>query len=283
MFACEFIKNEISLPLRDGYSVYEIEGLGPVSSTISSSQNIGYDGIHVFNAKVESRNLSIKLAITKEPEELRQKLFSFLIPKEYSRFHFMGETRDVYIDGVVESVDINYFGNPMTVQVVLLCPDPYWKDNSEHLYEMESITPRFEFEFSNAKGSKFEFGTKSTIQEFPIYNGGEIETGVTITMSANGTVKNPKIFNTTNSQVGEYMGLDFTLQTGDEVIITTNIGSKRITLHRGTSKINLFNYKKEGSTWLKLYKGDNKFFYECDEGLEFLEVKVEYIPEYIGV
>lgn len=281
MFRCEVIADDgrvLKLDDSSGVTVYEIEGLNPVKAEINKTKNVGFNGVKISSAHIDERNLTIKMAILWDPETARQKLYDFLRPASNVRFRFVGDTKDVWIEGCVEDLDISFFSMYQTAQAVILCPEPFWKDTEEQMIEMKNVTPTFTFPITT--DGPFVLGRYADITEVLAHNSGEVETGMKFIMTASGEVKNPIIF---NKYTGEYIGINMTLNAGDVVEITTNVGNKKITLFRDSAQTNIFNFKRSGSVWLTLRRGDNVFLYDADSGKEFLSVKILYTPEYIGV
>ena len=54
-----------------------------------------------------------------------------------------------------------------------------------------------------------------------MFNGGDVQTGMKITMICNGSVKNPRIFNRVTRQM---LGVKYEFVRGDELIFTTHNG-----------------------------------------------------------
>ena len=90
-------------------------------------------------------------------------------------------------------------------------------------------------------------------------NDGDAAVGMIITITAQGNIKNPAIF---NNLTGEYIGIDDTLTVGDEVVINTIRGQKSITKNGA----NVLSKLRAGSTWLQLDVGSNVFLIDADEG-----------------
>ena len=180
----------------------------------------------------------------------------------------------------MQSFEIDYFVNPQSGTISLVCPQPYFKDVNEIIFNINSIANGFVFPFA-IEESGVPFGHYETVKEFNVFNGGDVQTGMKITMICNGSVKNPRIFNRVTRQM---LGVKYEFVRGDELIFTTHNGNKTITLLRDATKINLFNSQMNGITWLQLDTGDNVFVYEADEGTDvYLDVYVEYATMYEGV
>ena len=266
---------------REPYLVVtKIDGLAPVKATINANKNIGFDGERFISSYIDARNINIMIKIVGQVEEKRTMLYRYVKTKSPIKLYFKTENRDMWINGYVEDMQIDYFSNLQTVQITVLCPQPYWKDMQEIINESIAIIPQFEFIFSCEDGSSFEFGKYTDTNETLIVNHGDVPTGIEITMRARGVVVNPKIF---NKQTAQFFGLEITLQSGDIVEINTNDGLKSVYLIRGAEKKNIFNNIVKGSTWLKLDKTDNIFLYETFAGADLLEISFKHQASYEGV
>src|SRR5688572_21495938 len=104
----------LSLPFdnsANGLVVEEIEGLGPVTATMSSSKRALIDGAVYQASRRETRNIRIRLGL--EPnysemtvEELRQSLYAFFMPKSEITLTFYSSLGpDPEIVGRVESCE----------------------------------------------------------------------------------------------------------------------------------------------------------------------------------
>lgn len=125
------------------------------------------------------------------------------------------------------------------------------------------------------------FGEESTEVTAIIQNFGGIETGLTFVLFATDAIVNPKIF---NYQTNEFIGLDFSMEAGDQITITTGVGNKTITLFRNGQETNIFNSLMQGSTWLQLPSAGAIFVYTVESGLlADLEVTIKHYDLYEGV
>lgn len=150
-------KNEediVCLPLRSyndtHIAVTNIEGLAPMPGTINMDDNAGGDGSIFNSARAQNRNIVITMKPFEEDmydydgqlikasmEACRRKIYLIFPLKRKIRLYLETETRKYYIDGYVETINADYFGDMEGAQVSLLCPDPYFKVNWEDVVEPE--------------------------------------------------------------------------------------------------------------------------------------------------
>lgn len=132
------------LPLRSysdtNIAVTNIEGLAPMPGTINMDDNAGSDGSIYNSARAQSRNIVITMKpfeedaydyegnyITRSMEATRRKIYLIFPLKKKIRLTIETDTRTYYIDGYVETINVDYFGDLEGAQVSILCPDPYFK------------------------------------------------------------------------------------------------------------------------------------------------------------
>ena len=270
--------DQLELTHNPAYTVYNIEGLDPPDAQINTTHNAGYDG-SVFNSAYEKdRTITITMTIESPAEANRIALYRYLKTKFPVRLFYKNGTRDVYIDGFVQSMQIGFFQRKQVIQITIFCPKPNFSGAVSVVQEFYSVEALFEFPFEIEE--PIPFSEIVTGMEKSIINAGDLETGVTITIDAVGTVKNPKIYNVDDNT---FMILSFTMQDGDTITIDTRQGEKSITLRRGGSDINLIGHMQRNSTWFQLQPGDNVFTTAADAGAENMMVTFTVVDQFQGV
>ena len=127
--------------------IREITGLDPVKAAVNTSPFGSVDGVAYTGSRVESRN--IVLTIHPNPdwstwsyEGLRKLLYSYFMPKQSVRLVFYSDDLDtVFIDGIVESVEVNPFSNDPEIVVSVICPDPYFTALDPKIVTGQSVRP----------------------------------------------------------------------------------------------------------------------------------------------
>lgn len=136
--------NIVCLPLRSydetNIAVTNIDGLAPMPGTINMDDNAGADGSIFNSARAQNRSIVLTLKqfesdaydfdrnyISKTMEATRRKIYMLFPLKKKVRLTFETDTRTYYIDGFVETINSDYFGDLEGTQVTVLCPDPYFK------------------------------------------------------------------------------------------------------------------------------------------------------------
>lgn len=282
MFECS-IENEygelLSLTNNPKYTVYQIDGLEPPTATINTSVVANFDGSRFNSARAGERNIVIYMTIEQDCEKSRIDLYKYVRVKHPIRFYYKNGSRDVYIDGYVENMQIGFFEKKQLVQVSIICPHPYFKSVKDAVMDFSTVTPMFVFPFAyTTEGDAFSVIEPGSIQS--IINDGDIENGVIIKIKAVGRALNPQIYNVSTN---EYFKLDVDLFTGDEIIINTIQGQKGVTLTHDGVTTNIINSMVINSKWFKLLSGDNLFSYDADEYPENLSCQFIHTDEFEGV
>lgn len=116
----------------DPIQIKKIDGLGPVTSTVNTTQYGSIDGSFLNGVFTPQRNIVLTIGLnpdwaTQSLEGLRQILYSYFMPKNSVRLRFTSTHLDtVEILGYVESCDLNMFSKDPEYQVSILCPQPYF-------------------------------------------------------------------------------------------------------------------------------------------------------------
>lgn len=253
--------DSITLTNSLDYAITDIDGLYPPSANIVTSETALFDGAKFVSSKVNTRQMEIAISIQRNAEKNRIALYKVIKTKQYIKMNYKNGERDVFIEGYVSDMEIDFFANMQTVTVSILCPEPYFKEAEEIIESISSIIGVFVFPFSIPATAKIPIGYYTDVLEINVINDGDVECGMTIEIHANGDVTNPTIF---NRDTGEFFGLVTQLEQGDTVYITTTRGNKEVQLLRDGEYTNLFNSIEQGSSWLQLAPGDNVFTYEAD-------------------
>lgn len=261
------------------YSVLKIDGLDPPNATINTSTISTADGTKFNSSRVNERNLVITVALNGDVSRGRIELYKHFKMKHPVKIYFKNSMRNVYIEGYTEDLNCDPFEQGVQAQISILCPQPYFRSINELVKEFSSTEPLFEFPFAIEKPG-IEFSRMTILAKENIINQGDAETGVVIELFAQGTVINPVIYNLTTR---ETLKLKVTMQTADLIRINTISGEKSVVLQRDGVNSNVVNALDKTSHWIHVQSGDNVFAYECESGLEFLQLKILHTDKFEGV
>lgn len=264
------------------YQLYEVDGLYPPKASISMVDNVN-DGSIITNARVPSRNVVIYLKINGDIEANRLNLYQYAQVGKYIKMYFSNNSKNVWIEGKIETIETNMFDMVQTCQISAICPDPFFKDIQEVIKTINTVSNKFYFPFYIVE--PIPFSVYETIQILNLINDGNIKSGMKIEIYAKGTIINPIIY---NRETQEFIGIGsnerpFTMFDGDRIIITTQTNNKKVKLIRNAQESNIFNSLRPNSTFLQLDSGDNVFTYSADDGNEYIDIKFKYYSQYEGI
>jgi len=264
------------------YQVVWIHGLNPPKATVNTTPIATMDGAKKNSSRLGMRNIVIMLKLNGDVEEVRQRLYQFFPTKDDVRFYFENERRNVYIDGVVETCEVDLFSNAEAMQISIICPQPYFRQNSDVAVDASSVSAAFEFPFSIELGVPIAFSILEVDRTTVVENDSDSSTGVEVVLTINDDCNSIRVQNTTT---GEYLYLVYAFKAGDVVRIDTHEGQKRVRLIRGGQTVSIFYALQAGSKFFQLAVGQNTFGYLVDGGgyEERVGVVFVYYYTYRGV
>lgn len=269
---------QLTLSNNKNYIISDIDGLTPAAANINSSVIGLGDGELFESSRVEKRSLSLSIMPRGDVEKNRIKLYKFFKPKHYVKIYYANSSRDVFIEGYVESFEGNFFTDKEVMEIGILCLQPYFKSAEEIVTDLSNILGGFSFPFAiNAAG--IPFSEIIRVEYENIYNGGDVESGVIIELQAEGDVVNPIIYDSISSS----LGFKITLAAGDVIRVNTYKGSKSAVLIQNGLETNILNKLMPNPTWFRLDPGDNLLSYSCDSGADALQVRFYHYDLYEGV
>lgn len=272
-------KEQLTLTNCEVCDVLKVDGLNPPPATINTSKVVGIDGSRFNSSRIEQRNIVILLNIKYPIEYNRQQLYKYFRSKRWCRLYYQNDSRDVYIDGYVESFENDQFSMTQQPQISIICPQSFFKNRLNNSIEFSTTISKFEFPFSiSDEGTEFGVIEKSITKLIDI---GEVETGGLIAFIATtDQILNPTIYNRTTQ---EYFGLNFDMNEGDVIYVNTIKGQKSVTLLRDGVSTNIIDTIREGSNWIKFIPGENEISYGSDEGESNLMVNISLTQQFEGV
>lgn len=270
---------ELSNPEPSGLIVRSITGLGPSTATINTVELATADGALFSSARVSPRNIVLTLAPTTEPsiEINRQKTYRYFPVKKPITLMFETDRRRVEATGYVESNEPDIFSNDETIQVSVVCPDPYLYAVGNSATSFYGVYPNFQFPFPYEEGEDdFSFGELRLDTRTVLNYIGDVDTGLLISIHAVVDV-NASAIQVVNHNTNEQMVISLSkiqqitgikFGAGDTIEISTYQGSKFIRLlHNGTYR-NVIAAMNLNSDWFRLEIGDNVFSFTTGDEAE---------------
>lgn len=274
----------LTLSENEYFYISNIDGMTNGTASVSSTVISGLDGDDVTNIQTQPRPMIIDLTIKPnvEVEKAKREITKVVKLKQRGALIWTQQDRVLTITGVVESIDMPRWNNAVVLQIILHCACPYWEDVDAFVSQINEAIGLHYFTGNNADmlyfpESGIAFGEYDTIRTRTVFNGGDVETGIEITIKALETVTNPIIYDrygnyfgvgyemeypSTNPNIGSaWVSKPFTMQAGETVVITTHRGNKTVT----KNGVSLFHLIRPNSKWLQLETGDNTFSINSDD------------------
>lgn len=289
----ESLTMELRSPLDSGFAVSYIEGLGPIKAEINLTERAGIDGSIYNSARAILRNVVITLRFLFVPdiETVRQKSYMYFPLKKRIRLEIETDNRIAYLYGYVESNEPDIFSSEEGCIISILCPDSYLYDILESYTVFSSVTPLFEFPFSNESlvSPLIEFSEIDSETEKTVIYTGDAPIGILLHIHATGSASG---FSITNSRTLESLSIDSAkliatvgadISEGDDFWISTVQGDKYAILIRGGQEYSILNCLGTDPTWFQLERGDNIFAYTATSGLANLQFEIINKIAYEGI
>ena len=267
----------LRLTRNNSYAITGVTGLTPVAANINTSTTGINDGETYNSARLGYRNIVITLYFTHDVEKNRIKLYDYFQTKQFCTLYFSNDSRDVCIDGYVETFECDLFSVSETAQISIICPNPYFKSVSETVNSSSAIISNFEFptEFNTVESS-----TTAENNSVIIPNSGDVPAGMDIVINFTSAVTNPVI---RNAATGEYFRLNREFVSDDVVTVNTRNGEKSVKLTHLGVDFNIINALDAGSSWLQLRRGNNTLYFNADSGVDHMTVTFKHTDLFAGV
>lgn len=293
-----YLGESLTIPMKNsestGFILHDMTGLGPPTASVNTSKVATKDGSKYNSARAEERNIVLPMYFTPIPtiEDARHRSYKYFPLKKPVILAFKTDNRECQIVGYVETNEPDICSDREGCQVSIICPNPYFSSIYDTVTSFSGVEAAFEFPFSNEDTSNphIEFGKIVVKAENLVRYEGDAESGVQIRIAASATVKNITIYNVdTRGTMHIYHDKLVALTgsgivKGDEIIITTDKGSRSVTLLRNGKSTNILNaIDPRNDEWFSLTKGDNIFAYTADEGSDYLMFVVDHTTLYEGI
>jgi len=268
---------EIFFALESNFILNSITGISSNAVDISSSESIGQVGSTINYKHVKEKNITINGAIKKDTEINRNKLLDIILPADNSKLFCLIDDQKYYIEVTPSTTPI--IGNldiGAKFQFTLNCPYPFWQESKINLTTLNGTQPRFRFPMSFT--GTWQVGTSIESEFINVRNKGNQRIGMEVTLKADSLCSGFKI---QNVKTLEYIYLDYEMQAGEEIAITTGYNNKRIISDLNGNIIRYLDLIN--STFLQLEPGDNIFKFTADSNEQGVQVDVNYSTVKVGL
>ena len=267
---------------ENNFQVTNIEGLNPPNANINTSNYANSDGSSFNSSKIENRQIVITIALNGDIERNRLLLYKYFKNKEWCKIYYKTESRNVFIEGYVQTFEVPQFTQKQVAQISILCPDPYFKDLDEIVTSISKVIRRFTFPFAINIDEPIPFSDFDIEKVTNVINDSESDTGLIINATFLGTVNKLEIRNTDN---GKNLILEYQFKENDKLVINCNKGKKSVILTREAVDYNLVTQIKGKPTFFQLGIGDNHYSFLADDGENdtLVDIRFKYYKVYLGV
>ena len=281
-------RQQLELTHNDAYVIESIDGIDPPDAVINTTKNANADG-SVFNSSyISNRQIIITMAINGPAEENRINLYRYFKNKYPVKLYYKNGARDVYIDGYVKKVQIEFFQKKQIAQITVICPQPYFNGVEDSITDFSTVESLFEFPFSVEEhveegddyDGTIEFSRILINEETNVINAGDIDTGALIELRAVGAVVNPVIYNV---DTGAFFKINTSMAAGDVIKINTVRKEKSVVKISAGVTTNLIGSLVYGSTWLQFVPGDNTILIDAETTPENMIAKLSIVNRFEGV
>lgn len=264
---------EIVLEYDRGYLINKPNGIDTVACKLNEAQGIDQTGTTVQSVNVQSRPVTVSGILVGEFQaENKDALLSVVRPDLDGRFY----ADDYYLD-VRPTATPTIEARPVfaAFQFSLTAPYPYWQKDSSAKATLSGVSYGFKFPWNQSR--KYRFGTVVTAQFINVKNGGQVPVPYTLTFSALNEVKNPQILDAAS---GKFIRLNKSLAAGERAVIEITHDRTYVTSSvdgecRGALELT--------SSLYRLAVGDNVLKPTSDEGLDNLQVSIDFAEEIVGI
>lgn len=226
----------------NGFIVKEIEGLDPVKATLISSSFANLDGQTYHTSRRETRNIIIKLGLrmgAASIKALREQLYDVFMPKSEVAISFYdSDGTYVNINGVVETCEAPLFAKEPEMAISITCFDP------------DFVSP--------IVGTVSDTVVNTSVTKTLDY-AGTVPTGLTFSMTATKYIPRLALCLNPPGIIERQLWFNTPMNAGDNLVITTTLGSRSALLKRSGSATALSALAgiPPESAWLELQPGNN--------------------------
>lgn len=261
------------------YFLEDYEGIHEkVSELYGIKSAFGIGELYVGNS-IPKRNIIIYGYFKDNFFERTQFLYNLFPNGDEGTLNYYEDDYAFKINYRVEKVHIDKKEPIRYFTISLICFNPYFMDLEESKVSLSEWVGGLEFPLEIID-DELEFDTKDEIALAEIENPTKIESGLRIVFSANGNVIRPTLKNIITQEV---ITIDFNMQIGDIIEVTTYMNNKNITLYRDGIEKNINNYLLYGTKFIQLEPGTNKFKILADDGIENLTTEIFYSIYYEAI
>ena len=267
---------KIPIANSEYFTLTDIDGMTEGDVSIESSELSGADGDYINSQTVNARDITLTLRFkdTIPVEETRRHILKYFKLKKNATLELEYKSRTTRLTGTVQSIEIPRFNFGVTAQISIHCSSPFWEDTQTMYDTISDVIPMHTFPIHPTEEEPIVMGEMTDTNQVRMINNGDVGVGMIITVVATGAISNPKIM---RDKTSEFIEIAISMNTGDELVISTIRGNKTVMLN-GNSVINKL---VSGSTWLELDVGANDFVSTNSVGGDNMTVNISAREKYL--
>lgn len=276
------IYNNVELDFGSNIYVVNWEGAG-FEDIISTVPLIG-DGAEVVGKHHAERQIIINIRVFNEKQ--KQRIYDiFRARNDGNTLTYVPDTgfNDARkIDCIVTSINPLQSAFPTDMQIVLICPYPFWRTTDVVSQLISGSIGMVEFPLELPKEREFEFGRMKLGNSVVFEYKGTIATGFKAYVYAPYAVSDVKIF---NSYTKEFLAINGYYPANSEFIFCTETGSKQI-LHKLKGQAEYEDVTVDvvwGSTFFQIKPGISRIHVVLSEGTEAMNASLDFSLKFGGV
>lgn len=227
----------------NGYYVKDIDGIDPVSASLSSSSFGQLDGEVEQGARREKRNIVLTVGLepdylTRTISQMRRELYTYFMPKSKVRLRFVSDDLEtVIIQGTVEDMDAPPFTSDPQAVISIVCYKPDFLSLIETTLNGSSTSAAVD-----------------TVLNYP----GSVDAGFLFQLNPNRSITGFVINQTLPDSSQRTLEFQYPMVSGDILLLSTVAGNKFATLTRSSTLKSVVGGVSPQADWLKLAPGSNK-------------------------
>lgn len=256
-----------------GYLINKPSGIDTVQVNLAQAQGINQVGGTVESKTVQPRAVTISgIIVGSDTDARKDALMSVIRPDLPARLYADDYYLNVHVTATPTIEARKKFAH---FQFSINAPYPYWQKDNTVSQALSGVQKQFRFPWNVSQ--PYRFGQLMQTQFMNVRNDGQLPVPFTATFHAKNDVENPKIIHVTT---GEELILNKTMTTGERVVVEIT--------HDRTYVISSVDGNIRGaldldSTLFRLGVGDNVLKPEAADGLDNLEVQINFATEIVGV
>lgn len=249
---------------RDKFVLSACEALHGIDTEIQDITSPYLDGTQIENVKALSRSIVFTFKLIPDIKDSIDFFTNIVKSKQFVTLQETEKGNTITIKGVAKIPPYTRMMAMCEIQLEIYCGQPYWEDLNQIVSDISMFIPLWHLPQT---GQWFlpigrPFGIVDTNATKTFINDGDVEVGMNIKISILNSVDNVAIGCSTGNQNGNYMIINTSLNTHDEVEINTVRGNKYITIngeteYNGVPVLSFLEFN--GTDWLQLETGENTF------------------------